>query len=382
MKKQNNKNNRRWIWALLVLFIVLIVAVRLLLPVILLKYVNNELDKNSDYEGKIGDLKLAILAGKYSIRDISIDEVDSQIREPLLTIDEVWFKLDYGSLFKGKIVGSIEIVKPEINFVAGPTKEESRQEVEEDLAETINQFMPVRINKLNVTNGKIRFIDFTTQPNIDLQAYNIDIEASNLTSLPTPDTLLPSKVVGFANTTGQGRLYIHMKLDPLNKVPTFDLNMDLKKLQLKALNDFIRKYGNINVEAGTFNLHTEIAAKEGYFVGYAKPLVNDLKVAPLENQQRGLLQRLYEAGVAVIANILESREPEKDQVGTRIPLEGKLVDPNVKVWTAVAFLLRNAFIQALVPSIDNSIAIGDVEEVKQEERKDNNPGDKDKKQQK
>lgn len=370
-------NDTKTKWILIpVIIIALIIAVRLLLPIFLVYYANKKIDENPDYKGKIGGVSLSILAGNYSITNITIYEVDSQLEKPNLEVDEIGVSINYSSLFNGKITGGVEIINPVINIVGDPTREqvekqekEGKEEKEEkDLAETINEFMPIRLNKLKITNGKIHYMDYSTDPNVDIQAYNINIEANNLTTLPTPDTLLPSKVTGFANTTGQGRLFLNMKLDPLNEVPTFDLNLELKDLHLNELNDFIQAYANFDVEKGTFSLHTEIAARDGHFKGYVKPLIHNLKVAPFEAEEKGVLQKLYEAGVAIVTDILESPGPDKEQLGTRIPLEGKFEDPNIKVWTAVVYLIRNAFVQALVPSIDHSINIGEVNEVKEEQK--------------
>ncbi|MDQ3192811.1 MAG: DUF748 domain-containing protein [Bacteroidota bacterium] len=362
--KKNNNTKRNWIIAL-VIIIALIIVIRLLLPVFILNYANKQLEENPDYEGKINGITLSILKGNYSLTNITIDEVDSPIKEPMLTLDEIWFSFDYNSLLKGKIVGRVELVRPVLNIVAKPEAEPKM--TPEDIAQSINELMPVRIEILKITDGIIRYFDFSTEPNINVQAYNIKIEATNLTTVPQKDKLLPAKVIGFANTTGQGVLNFHMNLDPFNSVPTFDINLDLRGVQLPELNHFLRSYANLDVEKGSFGLHTEIASNNGYFKGYVKPLIQDLEVAPFEAEDKGLLQKLYEAGVAVTTDILESPEINKDQIGTRIPLEGELEDPNVRVWTAVINLLRNAFIQALIPSIDHSINIGDVKEGIQKE---------------
>lgn len=367
MKKNRNKKIANWVLILLII-VAIIVIVRLLLPVVILHYANEKLEENPDYEGRIGGVDLSIIAGNYSLSDIKIDKVDSQIKEPLIEIDEIWFSIDYSSLLNNKIVGEIEFVKPVINFVKGPTKEETQEEVDKSLAQTINEIMPIEIERLRVTDGKIRYMDFSTEPNIDIQAYDINIKVTNLTTLPKEDELLPAGVTGSANTTGQGRVDLFMKLDPFNPNPTFDLNLELKDLKLNSLNDFLKAYANFDVEKGTFSLFTEIAARNGNFKGYVKPLINDLKVAPFEAEDKGVLQKLYEAGIAVVTDIFESPGPKKDQLGTKIPIAGKFEDPNVKVWTAVVYLLRNAFVQALVPSIEHSIEIGEESKVKGDEK--------------
>ena len=361
------KNSKRKTGLLIIISIIgLIVIIRLLLPIVMLDFVNQKIDENPDYDGKVEDVDLSILAGHYAIRNIKIFEVDSKIEAPLLEVENIWFAIDYGSLLRGNVVGEIDITKPVINFVKGPTEEETQDDVDDNLAETLSELMPVRIDRLAIHDGKVRYMDFTSDPNIDVQAYNINITSTDLSTEPSNNILLPATVKGFANTTGEGRVDLHMKLNPVQEVPTFDINFELTDLQLKSLNDFIQAYGNFDVQGGTFGLHTEIAARDGYFKGYVKPLIHNLEIAPLEKEDKGLLQKLWESAVSIASGILEN--PQKDQLGTQIPLEGKFKNPNVRVWRAIGFLLRNAFIEALVPSIDQSINIRQVKEVIEEEK--------------
>jgi hypothetical protein len=50
-------------------------------------------------------------------------------------------------------------------------------------------------------------------------------------------------------------------------------------------------------------------------------------------------------------------------MSTKIPIEGKFENPETGLWTAINYVLRNAFVYALKPSIDNDVNIGKVEEV-------------------
>ena len=54
------------------------------------------------------------------------------------------------------------------------------------------------------------------------------------------------------------------------------------------------------------------------------------------------------------------RNPEEEQVATKLPMEGTFDDTDSDLWHAIIVLLRNAFIQALQPSIDGEIGIESV----------------------
>lgn len=138
-----------------------------------------------------------------------------------------------------------------------------------------------------------------------------------------------------------------MKLNPLAPQPTFDVNAQLTGLRLVELNDFFRSYAKVDVEGGTFNRFTEAAAADGKFKGYVKPMMKDLKILDLEDEEEGLLKLMWESVVAGVSELLENQP--KDQVATQIPIQGDFSNPKAGIWPSVGSLLRNAFVQALKP---------------------------------
>lgn len=116
---------------------------------------------------------------------------------------------------------------------------------------------------------------------------------------------------------------------------------------------------------GTLSLYTEIATREGAFSGYVKPIIKNLDVLGKEDRKDNLLRKIWEGLVGTAGSILTN--PRKDQVATKISLQGRLDDPKVRSWVAIIDLMRNAFIRALEPAIDREINIGTP--LKQEEEK-------------
>ncbi|SDD36392.1 hypothetical protein [Williamwhitmania taraxaci] len=63
------------------------------------------------------------------------------------------------------------------------------------------------------------------------------------------------------------------------------------------------------------------------------------------------------------------KNPEKKQVATKVPFEGVYEKTTIKTWYAIVEVLRNAFIQALYPSIDQEINIQSVGKVESDKKK-------------
>jgi hypothetical protein len=110
-----------------------------------------------------------------------------------------------------------------------------------------------------------------------------------------------------------------------------------------------------------------MAAKDGKFVGYVKPEITDLKVTGPEDRNDAFLHKLWESIVGAAGVVLKNQQ--KDQVATKIRLEGNFKNPHTNTLDAIWELLRNAFVQALTPSIDNEININSVKNAQTRQKK-------------
>ena len=132
----------------------------------------------------------------------------------------------------------------------------------------------------------------------------------------------------------------------------------MKKVQLPDVNPWLRQYLKADAEAGKFELYLEVAAADGRFKGYAKPIMQDVKFHRADEQDESALRKLWEGFLDFAANVLKNQQA--DQVAARIPFKGTLDDPKVSVWETIASVLRNAFVAAFAHSLEGSITLRDV----------------------
>ena len=130
-------------------------------------------------------------------------------------------------------------------------------------------------------------------------------------------------------------------------------------MDLTALNEFLRAYAKADVAQGHIDLYSEMAAADGRFEGYIKPLVHDLKV--FNTQDKNVFEVVWEAIVAFLAQTFKNHP--NDQFGTKIPFSGSFDNPSVDVWDTILNVLRNAFIRALEPGVEGTVS---PEKVKQD----------------
>lgn len=362
----SRKNSGNWNWkrkhSVIVGIIVLLVAIRLLLPSFVLRYANRALAGLDGYYGQVADIDIALYRGAYQLDRLYINKVDSGSGEQarFFAVKRVDLAIEWRSLFRGALVGELAFDSPELIFTKEKAEIDAVAKDTNDFRQLLKDFMPLRVNRFEVLNGSIRYTDSTASPLVDISLENAQILAENLKNTNREDEKLPSTIRMNARAYG-GSLALDMQLDALAEQPTFDLTAEIEGANLPDLNDFFIAYGRFDISKGTLGLYSEFASDSGRYKGYVKPIIKDLEVVGLEDREDSFFQRAKEAVIGLVGKILEN--PKEEQVATRVPIEGSFGETDVLVWEAVWQILKNAFIEALMPSVDNAININSPKEV-------------------
>ena len=351
---------KRRILTIVLIAVAVLVAARLALPYVVLHYANKTLATTEGYYGHINDIDIALIRGAYKIDSIYVNKVDSitQKQTPFLSASTIDLSIEWKALFHGSLVGEVVAENPVVRFTKEKVEPKTIKKDSAKFKEVGDDFMPLKLNRVEIRNASIQYVDETSKPKVDISLTKANILATNLRNSYDSSTLLPSTITANANVY-EGTWTLNMKLNPLAEDPTFDLNTELKNTNLVKLNEFFQAYAKIDVNKGSFGLYAEAAAKEGRFTGYVKPLITDLDVVGKEDRKDNILQKLWEGLTGSVAQIFKNHP--KDQLATKIPFEGNVKDPDSNIWYTVGELLENAFIRAIQPSIDHQINIAKVD---------------------
>jgi hypothetical protein len=337
-----------------------LIVIRLFLPYIVLYYANRSLENMKGYSGHIDDIDLSIYRGAYNIDDIYLNKVDTvtKMESNFFKSKNIDLSVEWSSIFHGSIVGELELDSPVLIFTKDKVELNDLKKDTADFRNLLKTIMPLKINRFEVNNGGLHYIDQSSKTIVDVALKQMHILALNLSNVIDDQVELPSTVVANA-LVYEGTLTFDMKLNALNKYPTFDLNAEVKDVNLVLLNDFLKAYGNFDVNKGTFGLYTEMVTRDGKFKGYLKPIIEDLDVVGPKDKGDNFFNQVYEQLVGTAGVILENQK--EDQVATKVNLEGDFKNPQANTFEAIWELLRNAFIQALIPSIDHNINLKSVD---------------------
>jgi hypothetical protein len=350
---------------ILVSFLVLLVAARLCLPYVAKHFINKTLQNDIEgYTGSIADVDIHLIRGAYGIDSLKLLKKNGKVPVPFISVAKIDFAIEWQALFDGSLVGQVITEQPRINFVDGPTEAQTQTGEENNWQQTVKDLFPLRINKLVIRDGEVHFQNLHSTPKVDIFLNQINLVARNLTNSEEISKTLVSSIDGESKILNEGKLIIHLDMNPLQEKPPFNMDVSVEGVQLTKLNDFFRAYANIDMEKGEFSLFSEMAGNQGKFNGYIKPLFKDIKILDIKEDKNKPLRLIWEAGIGLVSTIFKNHS--KDQVATKIPLSGDLNDPKVDVTTTIINVVKNAFVKAINPELDGTIDMGKMSDTEKQ----------------
>ena len=331
---------------------------RAFLPALVKHVVNRKLDGLDGFRGRVDSVGLSLWRGAYQVEGLTLRKRDSVDPVPFFVCRKIDLSIEWRALLHGAVVARLVLEGPVLNYSPATTDAGSQAQIDKSGAQAADAMMPLRIDSLDVREGEIHFVDKDSKPPVDVFLKRVAATAANLSSIRDKQKLLPSVVRVTAECFDSGKLTLLLAVDPLSASPTFELQETMSGVKLAKLNDFLEAYAKFKVKEGDFSLYTEISAKDGAFTGYTKPIIRNLAVEKGKKETKTVLRRVWSHVVAAAADVLEN--PKKAQVATKIPIEGRFSAPKVGVWSAVGGLLKNAFIKALLPTLDQTLTIKDA----------------------
>lgn len=339
--------------------VVILIGIRLALPDVVKHYVNKELQKSPAYAGSVGSIGIELWRGAYQIRNISIYKRNGKIREPFFSAPYMDVSVQWRALFHHRLVTTIYMQQPRLNFVNGPTPQQKQAGEDTSWSQMLENLVPFKLNELEINDGEIHYQDDYSDPKVDLYFSELGASATNLSNAKQQKQALPAGIRANAKTIGGGSMTFRLELNPMAPQPVYQLDASLTNVYLPALNNFFRAYGKFDVAAGRFAMFTSVAATNAAYEGYIKVFFRNLDVFEWKKERhKNIVKIFWDAIVGTVADILKNQP--HDQLATKIPISGVYTNSNVDLTSTIGALLRNAFIRALVPKYDEKVTTGEV----------------------
>jgi len=350
----------KWAQWTIVTIVAVLVAARIAMPFVVKDYVNKRINSIPDYSGSVAKIRMHLWRGAYEIVGLDIQKSNGKEPEPFFSAPSIDLAIDSRELLHGKCVGSVELTRPRLNFIKGPTAETTQSGFAKPWGKTLESLFPFDINQLVISQGHIHFQDFVKKEPVDIYMTNLFAIATNLTNARDQTNALPAGLTADAQTIGGGAFHINLRMNPLDTAPTFELNAALTNVNLPALNQFLRDYGKFDVERGRLQLFTSVASLNGNYTGHVKVLFQNLKVFAWEKEKhKDILEIFWQAIVGTVATIFKNQP--HDQLATDIPISGSFAAAKADMWGAVTSLLQNAFVRVMLPKLEPRAHLANAE---------------------
>lgn len=340
---------------LIVSTIIVLIGLRLSLPYAVKTYATNQMNKIPGYQASINDIDIHLWKGSYTIKDISLNKMKGIIPVPFFFAKQIDLSVEWMALLHGSLVAKATAHEPVLNFVIEPSGRNQQLTIDKEWEFVAKTLFPLNFNKIKIQNGNIALHSFTGKPPFELSLKNINFEIRNMRKV-IKSTFLFSTFNGTAQMNG-GDFWVKGQVNPKSRQPTFILKTSLKSMKIEKANNFLMHFSRIDVSRGDFSLYGEIAAKNGKITGYAKPLIKDLKIFS-PKKSKNPIEFLYKGFLEVGSKIVTNQK--KHTIATKIKIKGNIDNPKTSTLSIIGYILRHAFIQALLPQIDNSVEMKDV----------------------
>ncbi|HVV53544.1 MAG TPA: hypothetical protein VHO06_28060, partial [Polyangia bacterium] len=140
--------------------VVVVVVIRLLLDPIAAHYTRRGLNQSDATQGDFSRVHVTVLPPGYEIDHLKIVErADVDWKEPLFYAERVHAVVDLHQLLHRTLAAYVRIDSPKIIFTSRPGAPGKKPTGPPDLAPTLRQILPARVDRIEVRDGELLFRD-------------------------------------------------------------------------------------------------------------------------------------------------------------------------------------------------------------------------------
>jgi hypothetical protein len=298
---------------------------------------------------------------KYTIENVPLSAFNPEIRQ--INIDVSGGRLSSNGLleYSPKItrveVDNAKIDGVNVDYVHTPqTQQAEAKRVKETGQEIEKQnnrpAVDISVRDLDINHSNFAYTDKTGNPNYKLFVNDTDLTIQNLSNHQTKG---PAELTLRGKFMGSGDTNIAGDFLASQQGPTINMKVAIENTDLTSLNDLMRSFGRFDVAAGQLTVYSQVAIKNGDIDGYVKPIFANLKVYDYQKDKgTGVLHQAKELAIAGASHLFKNHSTQN--VAADVYLKGKLTSPDISTWQALTQVVRNAFIEAIIPGFDRAVA--------------------------
>lgn len=246
-----------------------------------------------------------------------------------------------------------------LNYVYEPEQPKPEKHVTKKAAEKATQLARqpeaiIQIERIKISESEVGVVHAGVNPPYRAFFTRLSVEAKDFSNRLKDKT---AQVTVKGAFMGTGKLEARGMFRPETNAPDFDVSVRVVGVQAKMLNDMLRAHGNIDVTDGELSVYSQLHVQHGHIDGYIKPLIRRLNIYDRDQDRgKGVLNTVYEGALDAATAVLEN--DEREEVGTKVDVTGDVRQAQIDTWHAASSLIRNAFVEVVLPSFERPIRPG------------------------
>ncbi|HEX4921924.1 MAG TPA: DUF748 domain-containing protein, partial [Candidatus Bathyarchaeia archaeon] len=243
----------------------------------------------------------------------------------------------------------ISIRDADFEYVHKPKTAQAEYQTAQQIKQTAEQVsnnreFHVRVDKVSIFRSTFRFRNEAGKSPYEVFLSDAEIRLANVSNQRTEGKATANLKGRFM---GSGDCSINLAFWPDGKGLDLDLKVQVENTAIAAMKDVLRAQTGLDFTGGQFSIYSEVNLRQREIKGYLKPLFKELAYDQPQEDRKGFFQGLKRGLMQGLARILENRP--RHEIATTIDLSGSLDDPKYSTWKAVGGILRNAFLEPILP---------------------------------
>ncbi|MBL8414258.1 MAG: DUF748 domain-containing protein [Propionivibrio sp.] len=195
--------------------------------------------------------------------------------------------------------------------------------------------MPIKIGKITLQGGNVRFSDNFVKPNYTANLKQIGGRITGLSS--EPGSIASLELRGSYDNVAP--LNVSAQINPLSAKPYLDLQADIKGIELTSFSSYSGKYAGYMIEKGKLSLFVKYKIENDQLEAENRIFLDQLTFGdPVASPDATKLP------VTLAVSLLKNR---KGEIDLNLPISGSLNDPQFSIGGLVIKVIINLFIKAV-----------------------------------
>lgn len=336
--------------------IVLLIALRVALPEIIKKQLNDFLaDFSQVYSFHVADVDLSILRGAYRLE--GVEGHLKKVGKDFIQAEYIDISVSWRDIFRGHL--RTDVLGQGVDFKGSQAflqaiKEQSEAS-KKDAQELGNKVFPLRVSRIDLRNSKATIEDVNGIPEeLRLRLTNIDGRVSNVTATERePNSLINLRAVLQDSAT----VVIVGEVDQKQTPAEYLFSLQMKELNLTSLNPFLKRRVPLTFKTGQGDIYAEIKGEKGDVYGYVKPFVKNVEMMGDQGDFKGIKHWTLEVATAFSNFVLKS--PRDKSVATKFNFSYEAGKFNWNLGEVLGKAFGHGFGEGLQPGLDDQFQMSD-----------------------